>query len=391
MKFSTKIKVLYVTTHPDIGGGETILLDLINNLDHQIFAPIVVTPQKGQLSQKLKKMKVRTYFLKLDSYAIRTFFVPGFSPADIYKIIRLVRKIKPDLIHLNHLNLVIYAGICAKILKIPLVATAHGPWDSYYFYQDIANQFFVDKILANTQKTAKLLTRRQIVRHQKVATIPFGIDIKTHKPSSINDKIKARKLLGLSQNDLIITIVGRLDPIKNHLTFLKTAKLLNNRIPNATFFIVGSEEGNFSKAQLSTILEINRFLKLNSDLQKKVVFGGFIDPTSQVYAASDILVSTSISESFGLSLAEAAASGLPVVATNNGNQNFIVKDGKSGFLVESKKHKLIANKILILAKNPPLRKKFGQNARKHILINFPLARYVSSVQDCYLKLLKRRN
>lgn len=383
-----RLKILYLTNFHQIGGGETSLIYLTENLDRKKFEPIVVVPRKGQLSQKLKQLKVKTYFLNLAPYSLRTFFIPGASPIGIYRFLRSCRNIRPDIIHLNHLNLAIYAGVCAKIIKIPLVATAHGPWDSFYFYQDLITNLFVDKILANTSNTAQKMLRRRIISREKIKLVPFGIDTTIFKPG---DKQIARKNLRLPPKDLIVTIVGRLDPIKDHQTFLEAAIIIRKAIPQTTFFIAGSSLGDFSGKKSSYNSQIKNFLKDRPTLAKKVVFGGFIDPPTAVYAATDILVSTSISESFGLSLAEAAASGLPVVATNKGGQSLIVKDNKTGFLVPPQNPQFIAKKVLILAKSPKLRRQFGQNGRKHITKNFSIKKYVGSVEGIYLQLLKSRN
>lgn len=386
-----RIKILYLTNFHQIGGGETSLICLIENLDRKKFEPIVVIPRKGQLSQKLKKLNVKTYFLNPSPYSFRTFFVPGASPTGIYRFLKLAKKIKPNLIHLNHLNLVIYAGICAKILKIPVVATCHGSWDSYYFYQDILSTIFVDKILANTASNAQILTRRKIIPKQKVIGVPFGIDTEIFNPASNADKIEAKRKLTLPTNSFVVTIVGRLDPVKDHLTYLKAAKIIAKKIPNAIFFIVGSQKGDFSGTKTPYFAQIREFLKKEPALKKRVVFGGFIDQMTAVYNASDVLLSTSHSESFGLALAEAAACGLPIVSTNTGGQRYIVKNNKTGFLAPPQNPQFIARKILILAKNPKLRRQFGQNGRKHIIENFSIEKYVGGVESIYLQLLKSRN
>ena len=122
-----KFKILYLTYHPQIGGGETTLISLISSLDRKLFEPIVVVLQKGQLYKKLRDLKIKTYVLPLNGYLIRTFFVPGMSSVGVYQTYKLVKSEKPDIIHLNHLNLAVYTGIAAKLLKIPTIATAHGP------------------------------------------------------------------------------------------------------------------------------------------------------------------------------------------------------------------------------------------------------------------------
>src|SRR4030067_3200343 len=97
-----KLKILYLTQHAEIGGGETILLLLLEKLDRNRFSPHVVVPQKGTLTKELESLKVPVSILPLPGYLIRTLFVPGMSPLGIYRFLKLTKRIKPDLIHLNH-------------------------------------------------------------------------------------------------------------------------------------------------------------------------------------------------------------------------------------------------------------------------------------------------
>jgi len=384
------IKILYLTFHAEIGGGETILLSLIKKLDKKKFEPIVVITKKGQLSKALNKLNVKTYILNLSPYLIRTLFIPGMSPFSIYKFIKLTRRINPNLIHVNHLNLAIYAKAVALILKIrsgrsvPVVATAHGNWDCIYFYQDLVNQFCTDKIWANTEELSKILTRRKILNPKKVSVCQFGIDTNYFKPL---DKTTARKTLNLPQKNLIITTVGRLDPVKDHLTFLKSAKLVHEKSERVTFFIVGSKLGDFSGQSNSYEKQIKDYLSKNPALAEKIIFGGFIESMPAVYNATDILVSSSPKESFGLAMAEGAACSLPIIATVG---NTIVKNGQNGFLVKPQNPKAIAEKILTLATNPKVRKEFGENGRKLITGHFRLQDYVARIENVYFELLRTR-
>ena len=382
-----RYKILYLTYHPQIGGGETMLINLLLNLNKELFEPIVVVPKKGQLTEKLKQLNIQTHILPMNGYLIRTFFVPGMSPFGIYQFLRLAKKLKPHLIHVNHLNLAIYAGFAGKLLNIPIIATSHGLWDSVYFFQDIASTIFVDKILANTQATAHAIVRRKIVDVKKLEVIHFGIDTNYFKPGN---KQQARRTLGLPQNSLIVTIVGRLDPIKDHMTFLQAALLVSKKCPDATFFIVGSKLGDFSGNDDDNSYEkqIKQFVNGQPILAKKIIWGGFIDDMPSVYHATDILVSTSLSESFGLALCEAGASGIPVVATNSGSQHLIVKYGESGYLVKPRHSEEIAQKILNLIFDKNKRQKFGQNGRNYIVKNYPIEKYVKKIQQIYLKHLQ---
>lgn len=382
-------KILYVTYHPEIGGGEVILLSLLSKLDRGHFDPIIVVPQKGQLSERLKELKTPTYCIRLKGYAIKTFFVPGMSPLGIYRFIKLAREIKPDVIHLNHLNLAVYAGLAGKLLKIPVVATAHGPWDTYSPIQDITSQMFTDKILANTSQVADCLLKRKIIHPKKVAVVHFGVDTTRFRPA---DQKLARIQFSLKHSDVVITIVGRFDPIKDHLSFLKAATIIQKNVPKARFLIVGSSLGDFSESENDKNQErlIKEFLAKHPRLAKKVIFAGFMNSMEEVYNATDILVSSSLSESFGLALAEAAASGVPTVATNVGGQHLIVKENQTGFLVPPQNPQALAQKILLLATSPAQRRKFGLQARSHIEKHFSLSHYVQKIEKTYMKMIQSK-
>jgi glycosyltransferase involved in cell wall biosynthesis len=384
-----KYKILYLTYHPEIGGGETILLSLLGKLDEKLFEPVVVIAQKGSLLKKLKELNVPTFFLPLSGYCLRTFFVPGMSPLGIVRFLRLCQNLKPDIIHLNHLNLAFYAGIAGKILRVPVIATAHGPWDSYYFYQDIATALFSDKILANTPLVYNDLLKRNIIPPKKIKTILFGIDTKLFSPKN---KDSAKPGRGLPLESLVVTWVGRFDPEKDPITFLKAAFLVNKKYPKTLFLIVGSAKGDFSRNRGRGLNQtIRKYLTQNLHFSKKIILKGFIDNEEmpRVLAATDIFVSSSISESFGLALAEAQSSGVPVVSTNKGGQYLIVKDAETGFLVPPKNPKKLAGRIIKLIKNEHLRKDFGQKGRVNIEKNLNIETYVKNIEEIYLDMISK--
>jgi len=385
-----KLKILYLTQHPEIGGGETILLSLLEKLDRNRFSPHVVVPQEGTLTKELESLKVPVSILPLPGYLIRTLFVPGMSPLGIYRFLKLAKMIKPDLIHLNHLNLAVYTGVARMLLKIPVVATAHGPWDTLYFYQDLITHFCVDLLLPNTADLAKKLLRSNINPSHKIRFLPFGIDTEKFKP---RPKEAAKKRLGMKHSDVLITNVGRFDPKNNHLSFLRAANLINRQLPETKILIVGSSLGNFSDRTNTNSPErnINGYLKNHPKLRSNVIMTGFVNEMERIYAATDILVSTSLLETFGLALAEAQASGIPVVTTNAGSQSLIVKDGQTGFLVPPRQPKATADKILILAKDPKLRQQFGKYSREYILAHFTITRYVNTIESIYQQMIRKKN
>ena len=386
-------KVLYLTQFGQIGGGETSLLYLIKHLSKRKFEAHVILPHKGQFYERLMSQKVKVHILNLPPYIIRTFFVPGFSPQASIKLLQLAKVVKPDLISVNHLTLSVYAGIISKYLHIPTIGTAHGNWDSHYPYQNLIYKFFINKIIANTQNTAANLQKHGIYPKKNIQTIHFGIDPHHFRPPTLQEKAKATDMLSIPQNHLVVNCVGRLDPQKDHLTFLRAAKKVIEKRNNVYFLITGSQKGDFSNTKNKYIHSLREFLKTNKDLDKHVKFLNYQKNMQNVYWATDILVSTSSSaaESFGLSLLEAASCQIPIVATKTASQNLIVKNGHNGYLTKPKDTKSIAEKINLLLTNEKLRQEFGKNGRILVSKEFTIETYANKIQFEYLKLIKSKN
>lgn len=384
-------KILYLSQFGQVGGGETTLLYLISKLDKKKFEAHIIIPQKGQFYDRLKNLKVKIHILELPPYLIRTLFIPGTSPLALAKLLKLARRINPDLIHVNQLTLSLYAGIIAKILKIPTVGTAHGIWDSLYFFQNLIYKFFIKRIIANTPMTAQNIKKHGVYKTNNIKTICFGIDTNLFTPASLKEKIQAKNIFDIPRGYIVISNIGRLDPQKDHLTFLKCAKIILEKNRKVFFLIVGAVEGDFSKkgSKGDYISRLKNFMAAESQLSKHLKFIPYQKNMTNIYRATDIAVSTSSSpaESFGLALLEAASCGIPIVSTKNWSQQLIVKNGQTGFLVSPQDPKTIAEKILILATNSKLRKEFGENGRKHIAGNFQLQPYVTRIENVYLSLL----
>lgn len=388
-------KILYLTQFAQVGGGETALLNLISKLDKKKFETHVVLPRKGQFYNRLKKLNVKIHILTIPPYLVRMLFVPGMSPFALTKLLKLAREINPDLIHVNHLTLSIYAGVVAKILKIPTIGTAHGIWDSLYFYQNLIYKFFINRIIANTYKTANNIKKHKFYPSKNIETIYFGIDTNLYKPPTNRQKIKAKKSLNIPPDHIVVSNVGRLDPQKDHLTFLKCANIIIQKTNMVRFLIIGSKEADFSSSSTRSnyLTTLKDFIGKNRELSDYVKFIPYQENMTAIYQATDILVSTSSSqaESFGLALVEAASCTIPVVSTKTASQHQIVKNGQTGQLVKPHDPKVLAEKIFTLVNNPQLRKTFGINGRNHVIKNFQLSRYVNEVEKNYLKLLGFQN
>ncbi len=239
---------------------------------------------------------------------------------------------------------------------------------------------------------AKRIIRRGIINKSKVVLATPGIDTNVFSPT--NNKKRAKEKLGIPPDNLVVTIAARFDPVKDHMTFLKTMEIATKHIPDITILIAQDPKINLETANTfapTVKKEIDLFLNNNKEVADRVIFTGYKKDMAPIYRATDILVSSSLYESLGMILMEAASSGLPIVSTNKDGQRLIVKNSKSGFLVPIQNPQKLAEKVVILAKNKKLRENFARSARKHIVRHYSIEKYTTEIEKTYLALLGQKS
>ena len=198
--------------------------------------------------------------------------------------------------------------------------------------------------------------------------IPFE-EIKAlsrYKPGEITQSI----IPGLLDRRVIVQ-VGSIDQNKNHIFTLKTLKKLKPLFPDILYLIVGT--GN----NQSLLQEWVR----SNNLESEVKFAGRLDRMDCLYliSRSDILVLTSYSEAFPNVLVEAQATSIPVVTFDVGGASEIVKNFRSGFVVNVGDSEAFNASIVKLLQNSNLRREMGQNGRDRVLKHFTLERKVNKL------------
>lgn len=384
-----KQRILYLTYHTEIGGGETSLIYLLQKLDKHIFAPLVVVPAVGQVSQRLQKLDIPVQIIPMSGFFWRKLFIPGLSLRTLWRLFKLVKEFRPRLIHVNHLNLVIYVGILGKSLGIPVVATAHGTWDAIYFYHEWLNHLCCTRILAISPQVAKWLTRFHILPNDKIRVVPLGVDITGFIPPK--SKLYAKRRLQINPQKKVVTMVCRFDFAKNHLLFLQIANRVVHHISDVQFLLVGDWMNNLepdSSQSRAVKHQLDTYLAKHPLLKPHVRFTGFVSDMVPVFQATDILFSSSLSETLPVSFLEGGACGLPLVALANTSTSEIVISNRTGFLIEHSQPQLLYMYLMKLLTHPTLCHHLGQNARTHIVNNFSLSKYAHQVETEYLSIIQ---
>lgn len=208
------------------------------------------------------------------------------------------------------------------------------------------------KIIAVSHSIKNQIMDCYKVPSEDIVVIPNGIDCDKFKPSSQKrQRIRGNHRININNKEIIILFSGN-DFNKKGLKYLIKAIALTKH--NIKVLITG-KDNPASYRELASRLGV----------LDKLIFAGFVPDITEYYAASDVFVSTTLYEPFGLVITEAMASGLPVITSKLAGAAEIIKDGDDALLLDDPTNPdEIAGKINILVEDERLRRQMGKNARK---------------------------
>lgn len=227
------------------------------------------------------------------------------------------------------------------------------------------------------------------VRQNVIDTCPIDPD-KVHllwntiRPSDFDpgkyDTLEIRQELGIDPETTVVGIVGRITPKKGHKEFIEAANtVLQSTDKKICFLVVGGasyEEEDFEA-------EIHRLATAEYRLGENIRFTGFRPDISRMMAAMDIFVFPSYKEAFGITLLEAMAMKLPIIASNNGGVPDIIIDKESGLLVPPQNAEALAAAMLTLLNEDTYLKKFAEEGRKRVEAHFTFSAYIKKLEERY--------
>jgi glycosyltransferase involved in cell wall biosynthesis len=219
---------------------------------------------------------------------------------------------------------------------------------------------FADLIICNSQ-AGKTYAAKNGFPEDRLIVIPNGIDTEVFRFSS-DARQTMRRMWGIADDTLVIGLVGRLDPMKDHGNFLKAARLVLDTKQNVHFLCVGSGETAYATSLERQAADLN--------LEANLSWLPAQDHIQNIYNGMDIICSASaFGEGFSNVLTEAMACELPCVATDVGDSRMLV--GDAGLIVPPGDEVALAAALLkLVALSPKSRRALGQAGRAHIVAEF---------------------
>ncbi|HDO26248.1 MAG TPA: glycosyltransferase [Nitrospirae bacterium] len=359
-----RIKVLHIHGSAGIGGTEKIAFEFLKKIDKERFETCVLFDcPEGDIQHYYEKEKISF-----------------MNSLGLLKNIRFILGFAPDIVHLYGLRVNLKWRLLLRLLGLRnVVGTLEGLTNTgrvgfWRIKSDVWTSCFLRKYIAVSGKIAGYLKDKGL-SEDKIELIYNGVEAgKFNKPLLLEKKVDLKKHLGVPLDSIVISCVANLRPVKGHIFLIKALSILKEM--NFSVLIIG--EGDLKDRLVERSAE--------KGLDDKVFFLGGRTDIPELLAITDIFVLPSLSEGMPVSVMEAMASGVPVVATDVGGVSELVIDGETGFLVPSQTPELLAEKISILMDDEELRKTMGRKGLERIKSQFAFETMVRKTEDLYRRL-----
>ena len=372
---SKRIRVLECIRQGQIGGGESHLLSLVENLDKSKFEPIVLSFTDGPMVSKLKDLHIPTHIIHTE------------KPFDITKwkkVKQLMQDEKIQLVHAHGTRANSNVFWAAKSLCLPLVYTVHG-WSFHKDQKPVVKAIRTagEKLLTSkadiniSVSASNAASGRRHMRKFNSTVINNGIDRDRFNPAQSFRDVRAE--LGIDAAAKLVLFIARFTKHKQPLVLIKAFALALKQEPSLVLLMVG--EGD-EKADALLLCK-----KLN--IESQVVFSPFRQDVPDVLAAADIFVLPSLWEGLPIGLLEAMSMGKAVIGTNVDGTCEVIEHEVNGLMLETDNlENTLANAIVLLARNEQLREKYQANAMLTVKDKFNAANMTRQIEDVYASLLK---
>lgn len=373
LHMSRKVRIAQVITGLPLGGGGQVIWTISRKLDKARFdMDIFCVIEGGDLVFDIERMGFKVKIMA-GTYDHKRFF-----PYSITKILRLSDELKKgqyDIVHTHLYQADVIGRVAAILAGIPrIVKSLHnmGMWKT-------TKHLIVDRLLL--RRTAKVICcsnyQKEVVVKQeslpetKVETIYHGVDLERFK--LLNDRHSYAKTVRLNAELLTIGTVGRMINSKGQIHFLNAIPAILSEHPHAQFVIIG--DGPIRRHLFSAVE--------NTPYREKIHFLGSRSDIPQLLTLMDVFVFPSLSEGLGISVLEAMASGLPVVASNIRPLSEMIIPENTGLLVKTEDPADLAGAVNRLLRDEDLRRDMGNRGRERVKQYFTDEQMVRQIENLY--------
>lgn len=381
------MRIVHVISSLHFGGAEQLLYEILRASASSSHEHHVVYLRYGPVVEKIKQLGIATYSI--------SGLVTRYDFLAYYRLKKLIKKLKPDLIHSAHWSANILARFAGRAFRIPVINDLHGScahhghvrnWcdaitahlaQRFVAVSDGVKSSFITDVLQKkrNQKEIKDLA-------QRVDVIVNSVDSDiVRKEGVINPLTRAD--LGLTSQDFVIGSIGRFTSIKSYdlmiRAFSRIRETLKNTNRTPRLLLVGDGP---EMPKLQHIVEIR-------GIKDSVVFTGFREDVRRFYPLFDCFALSSKSEGISIALLEALCFGLPVITTNSTMSHEVITHNKHGLLVPVGDVLRLRDAFTFLIENPQVCHEMGQANCQLVQDRFSMQAMMNHYQKLYHSVASR--
>ncbi len=380
------VQIMHIIARLNIGGPAIYVTLLTETLNTNGYEALLVAGQvdddEGDMIYYAREHGVTPTIIPELGRSIN----PIRDISTTYKLYRLIREFKPDIVHTHTAKAGFTGRLAAWLARVPVIVhTFHGHVFSGYF-GPLKTQLFInlERLTARMSDTIITLTeglRRElaedyrITRRGRITVLPLGLDLESFaRIPRHQGGFRAR--FDIPAGVYVIGLVGRLVPVKNHELFFDAAALIHRQLPDARFVIVGDGETREAlEAQVDAL-----------GLRDVTIFTGWQETLPPIYSDLDVSVISSKNEGTPVSVIESISAGCPVVATAVGGLPDLLEGGKLGRLVPPDDAPALAQAIIETIHNPPEM----TASQATMLDRYGIGRLIDDLDSLYRGLLAKK-
>ncbi len=312
----------------------------------------------------------------------------------LFYVRKYIKKFNPDIIHTHGSKAGVFGRLAAVLLKknIRVFHTYHGNVFGGYFSK-IASKFivfferflgrFTDGILTlSSSQRSEIIHKYKIVKEDKVHIIPLGLHLEKFQTNRYEKRVQFRQEFNLKNSSVVISIIGRLVPIKNHKFFLDIIAKCKNEAKDLKGFIVGDGElrDELKRHCVRKGLKYNIKGEIKGD--EDIIFTSWRNDIDNIVLGSEIVALTSLNEGTPVSIIEAMAAGKSVISTDVGGVRDIIDNGKTGY-ISTQDINEYSEMLLNLIRDKEMRERMETNGEKKVTSLFSHTRLLKDIEKLY--------
>lgn len=369
------MKIIHLISGGDTGGAKTHIHYLLSGLARETSV-LLVCFMEGDFAQEARELGIPTLVLE------------GSPGAALARLREIIKTGGYDIIHSHGARGNFMAAMLRRPCGLPMVSTIHSDPRLDYMGRPAARLVYgslnayslrrADYMVGVSDSMRELLIRRGF-KANSIFSIYNGVDFSLELSCPDRREYFARYGLDVREDSVVAGIAARLDPVKDVSTLIRGFALAEKNCPRLRLAIAGDG------AETEKLRDLVREL----GLEEKICFMGWLSDVNSFYAALDINVLSSLSETFPYAITEGARAGLATVSTRVGGVPKLVEDGVTGFLFSPGDAETLAGRLSVLAADDGLRTRLGRAIYDRAKRDFSVDATTRRQVEIYREILRR--